>query len=534
MTNRSLLRDALLLVALVVVAGLVSLLRGQDANWDLQNYHYYNPWAWWTGRIFDRDIAAAQLQTFHNPLFDLPFYAMVQWNWAPRAIAFALAIPTGVAAFFFAKLLPLLFDDLPPRERAIAVVCAFAIGMTSAMGVATLGTTMNEWPGVALVMAALWLVVRGALRTNAGAMPPGAVCLAGVLVGIATGGKLTAAMFAVALCVAILVRTPRGPKGVRGSFREAVLFGAGVVAGITLTLGPWALALWSHFESPLFPYFNDWFQSPWWDATPVFARRYGPHSVEGWLMFPFHLIGPGEGFVTEVPYRDARFPVAWTLAIVAGAAWLSTKFARRPHPLPPRAVSAAWRIIAVFVMLSFLIWTAQHSIYRYIVTLDLLCGAIIVMLLQRLLRPGYLAGAAIVAAVAIVSTTRFADWWHVKFERSWFNVSVPQVDRNALVLITSDAPVGYVLPFLPPDARHFGIVNSINDPARRNKLQETVRNAVRDHQGPMYQLTFPAGSGSLALHAYGLERIQASCTEIRTKMVASPIELCPLQREQLR
>jgi hypothetical protein len=307
-----------------------------------------------------------------------------------------------------------------------------------------------------------------------------------------------------------------------------------VVAGITLTLGPWALALWSHFESPLFPYFNDWFQSPWWDATPVFARRYGPHSVEGWLMFPFHLIGPGEGFVTEVPYRDARFPVAWTLAIVAGAAWLSTKFARRPHPLPPRAVSAAWRIIAVFVMLSFLIWTAQHSIYRYIVTLDLLCGAIIVMLLQRLLRPGYLAGAAIVAAVAIVSTTRFADWWHVKFERSWFNVSVPQVDRNALVLITSDAPVGYVLPFLPPDARHFGIVNSINDPARRNKLQETVRNAVRDHQGPMYQLTFPAGSGSLALHAYGLERIQASCTEIRTKMVASPIELCPLQREQLR
>src|SRR6266571_3367462 len=69
--------DVALFGAFLAAAAAGSLLLGQDANWDLQNYHYYNPWAWWHGRTFTKDLAAAQIQTFHNPLLDLPFYWMV-------------------------------------------------------------------------------------------------------------------------------------------------------------------------------------------------------------------------------------------------------------------------------------------------------------------------------------------------------------------------------------------------------------------------------------------------------------------------
>src|SRR5437870_527678 len=109
--------DVVLLVAFIAAAGAGSLLLGQDANWDLQNYHYYNPWAWWHGRIFTQDLAAAQIQTFHNPLLDLPFYWMVTAGWAPRVIAFVLAVPAGIAAFFLCKLLLLMFGDLPRAQR---------------------------------------------------------------------------------------------------------------------------------------------------------------------------------------------------------------------------------------------------------------------------------------------------------------------------------------------------------------------------------------------------------------------------------
>src|SRR6478672_9143509 len=95
--------DAALLVACVAVACIAALRLPQDANWDLQNYHYYDPWAWLSGRIFGWDLAAAQLQTFHNPLADVPFYLLVQAGVDPRIITLWLALPTGIAGYFFFK-----------------------------------------------------------------------------------------------------------------------------------------------------------------------------------------------------------------------------------------------------------------------------------------------------------------------------------------------------------------------------------------------------------------------------------------------
>jgi hypothetical protein len=61
--------DVVLFVALIVAAGAGSLLLGQDVTWDLQNYHYYNPWAWWHGRIFSQDACAVIITNMPtNPL----------------------------------------------------------------------------------------------------------------------------------------------------------------------------------------------------------------------------------------------------------------------------------------------------------------------------------------------------------------------------------------------------------------------------------------------------------------------------------
>ncbi len=111
------LRAGLLLAACVVVAFLAALKHRQDANWDLQNYHFYDPWAWLSGRLLDWDIAAAQLQTFHNPLPDLPFYALVAAGVDPRTITAWLALPTGVAAYFAIRIAWRLFGDRPSGAR---------------------------------------------------------------------------------------------------------------------------------------------------------------------------------------------------------------------------------------------------------------------------------------------------------------------------------------------------------------------------------------------------------------------------------
>src|SRR5215203_5298124 len=147
-------RPWLYLGVCIVLAGAASIALRQDSSWDLLNYHYYNAWAFVHGR-HGIDWAPAQLQSFYSPFLDLPFYVMVATGLGPMLIAFALAIPTGVGWYCFARLAGHLFA----AHRA-AAIGAIAIGVTAPMSVSLIGTTMNDWYVAGFVMAALWLVVR--------------------------------------------------------------------------------------------------------------------------------------------------------------------------------------------------------------------------------------------------------------------------------------------------------------------------------------------------------------------------------------
>ena len=76
-------------MATLLSSGCLSILLRQDNNWDLRNYHLYSAWALLNGRA-GMDIAAAGIQSFFNPLLDLPYY-MLAVKWlpdAPAAVAF--------------------------------------------------------------------------------------------------------------------------------------------------------------------------------------------------------------------------------------------------------------------------------------------------------------------------------------------------------------------------------------------------------------------------------------------------------------
>ena len=288
--------DAGYLALCIAVAGLASLAKGQDANWDLQNYHFYDPWALVHGRLLTFDVVAAQLQTFHNPALDLAFFAMVAADWPPRLIAFVLAVPAGVAAFFLGKIVLLLFPGEASATRATLRTAAFAIGITGAIGWAVLGTTMNEWPIAALTLAAVFIVVRAIAAASWAPVAARSLMAAGFIAGLASGLKLTAATYALAMCVALLFRRPLF-QDLRAGVREALWFAFAVLGGLAVSIGWWGWMLWSQFANPVFPYLNQWFRSPWWDAWPVLARAFGPFTLGGWLTFPYDMLWPRPFFV---------------------------------------------------------------------------------------------------------------------------------------------------------------------------------------------------------------------------------------------
>jgi hypothetical protein len=512
--------DAIVLLLLIVSAGLGSSLLGQDANWDMQNYHYYNPWAWWNGRIFDWDVAAAQIQTYHNPVLDFPFFAMVALAWPPRLIAFVLSIPTALAGFFVYKLAWILFGGLPARERAVAVACAVAIGTTSAMGLGTLAVTMNEWPLAMLVTFALWWLVRA--QDAQGSIARQALVVGGLAMGLAAGAKLTAASFPLAMCIALLVRGPR-PRAI-----DAAWFALGAACGIAIAYGPWGYALWTHFRNPLFPYANQWFASPWWEVLPVPGRQFGPASVIGYLLFPLALWQPPLFFVAETVYRDARLPLAYVLAIIAVVVWMC----RRPAPIGITVRKSAWRLFASFCVASFVVWTIAFSILRYLLPLEALCGVIIGGVLLVLLprRTALVAFAA--CTLALIVTTRIADWGRVPFGGRWFEAKsmMPTVEPDGLVLVTTGEAVSYFIPMLPPSSRYVGALNTLVKPYHESRLTEEVHALIRAHKGEFYQLTAPLTEGREVVDMHGLERTRA-CSVVITNMPVSPIEFCRLVRK---
>ncbi|MGE5169601.1 MAG: hypothetical protein ACM3JC_04425 [Rudaea sp.] len=520
------LANAALLALCAVVAAWAALRAGQDANWDLQNYHFYDPWAWLTGRIFDWDIAAAQLQTFHSPFADIPFYALVAAHVNPRIVTLWLALPTAVAAFFVAKIAWRLFADLAWASRVGATLAALAIGFTGATGRGQLGSTTGEWLVAAPTLFALWLLLPGRVQGR----PASAATLfaAGAVAGIASGLKLTAATYALALLVAVLAWP--GPRASR--LRAAVVYGGGALAGLALALGPWCAQLWSHFGNPLFPYGNEWVRSPWWDAAPVLPRRFGPHTLRDALLFPFELLAPAPGFVSELRYVDARIPLLFALALIVAAA-AGVPAPRDPHPRPlPRfaTTAAAWRFVGVFCAASFVVWAVVHAILRYTIPIEILSGVLIVGLLGYLFPARTAVAAIVVATLGLYATTRPSEWGRVDFGPAWFDVRVPPVEPNALVLLVVDAPMSYVLPYFPRDARHVGVRNNLIDPAQRNRLAATIAAIVREHRGPLYSLSFPAGAGDADLRAHRLQRVAGGCAGVVTNMPTSPIELCRLRR----
>ena len=65
-------------------AELLALFLGQDTNWDLRNYHWYNPYSFLNGRFFF-DVVPAQTPSFYNPTLDVPFFLL--GNAVPAPVA---------------------------------------------------------------------------------------------------------------------------------------------------------------------------------------------------------------------------------------------------------------------------------------------------------------------------------------------------------------------------------------------------------------------------------------------------------------
>ncbi len=523
----------------LLAAGAQSVATGLDVNWDLKNYHYYDAYAFLNDRL-GWDVAPAMRQTYYNPLADLPFWFLNHAIPSPRITAFAMAAPAGVALFCLLRMAAALFAR-GTGERWLSIACAVAIGATGSMGLSVIGSTMNEWPSAMLIMIALAAIVTPPaqapprrLEAGAGGLSAStrALVIAGVLAGAAAGLKLTYAVFAVALLAAL---ASFGSARERG--RAIAIAGLAMAAGFVATYGFWGWTLWREFGNPFFPYFNDLFKSPWWEPIALFDRNFGPRDALQAIAFPLYFARDYK-LVAEVSFRDWRLAALLVLALACAVRWLAS--GRRP--MPP-----AWRVPAVFTLVSYLLWLKLFGIYRYLVPLEMLSGPLIVGAILYLgpgakwvpgtIFPKWVPGtifrrAAIgVVAVLLLGTTRTADWGRLPFHGTHFDVGVPSMEPGALVVMGPAQPMAYIIPFFPADARFVSPENNFLRIGQSNLLARRIVQLVASHRGPIYSLDFAAGGDvDAVLPHYGLRRVASRCNPVRSRLDTSAMQLCAVER----
>lgn len=494
------------ITALVLVL-LAMAIQGQDGNWDLRNYHLYTPSALLDGR-FSQDIAAAQLQTWHNPMLDVPFAWMVRTGFPGWLVSLWLGLHAFIAMLFALRLL----DQLWPQQRStLRTAMAGLVAVGGAAVMPSIGTTFNDAFVAAGMMAGMWWAVDSHGRRGAWAtwVP------VGLFAGLAAGLKLTGAMYCIGFIGAAWVAGP-----LRGAPARLLALAVGGIAGGLLTAGPWALHLWQTHGNPLFPYFNEWFASP--DALPHGHKdtRFVPQGLDA-LLVPFHLLVEGTRF-SESKLADPRL----LLGFSALAAWWVTAWrARARHARDMGMVHA----LLVFVLLSFVVWVKLYGIYRYLFALELVCSIAIIGMLSQWRPRRFPRTVLVLSALLLVGVANRPGWGRESFSTPMVDVRLPALPRDSLVVLAQDHPLGYAVAYLPSGVPAISIHNNFMTPERCTRLQARAEQRVRQHAGPLFLLREVPKSAPPAEHyqAYGLA-LGGACQAVPTNL--SRLEICPLVR----
>jgi hypothetical protein len=522
---------ALFLTFAPLLFGALALYLGQDANWDLRNYHWYNAYAFVNGRYLF-DLLPSQTPFFYNPTLDVPFYLLAS-RVSAKLAAFILGSFQGVNYVLLFMLAHASLIISNPRQKIAACAASAAIGMLGAGELAQLGTTFyDNVTSLGIFLSAL-LVVRHVDALIHGPLKRALTLafFAGLPAGLMMGLKLPSVIFCLGLCFALLL--------VAGSLRRRFLisfvFGLGVLAGLAVTLGHWMWFLQTNFDSPLFPYFNNIFKSPFAPLTTARDTQFIPLDWCDRLLFPF-IFAEHPTRVGEIPWRDWKIPALY--AALPLAVILRLVFGRNAKAQDNMAAPLATRYLLWTAVVSYAIWLAMFDIYRYIVPLEMLAPLLIVVaigLLPLRLQARSLLAAFILLTLAVTvqpgNWTRNDKWLPHTIETDIPSLGDPS---DLMILMAGFEPYSHVLSAFPPEIPFIRIQSNFSSPNENKGINERLEEKIDEHKGrfklliPSYQMYH----AKPALAHFNLAVMRPTCQKVTDHLFDSKLVLCDVERTE--
>ena len=457
-----------------IALGIISVILGQDVSWDLRNYHFYNPYMLLTGR-FKYDVLPAQIQTFFNPLIDVPFFVAVYYlKLPPIVVGFLMGGLHGLNQWLVHLITYHSLDKVSERYKITLSIAAAITSIFGAAYISELGTSIGDNTTSVFVLAGLFFIV-SSLGKNL-PIPSKNILLAGLLLGLATGLKLTNALYSISLVVAINFL----PNSWSEKLRNLILSILSMAVGFSLTAGYWIILMWTKFANPLFPFFNKIFQSSYIETdVNLQDLRFLPRDIWQWLFYPFYF-AQEQTLVAELKFKESRFAIAYIL-IVSLLSFILYRYAKNKSISPENNLiyTSILGFLLPFYITAYCIWLIKFSIYRYLIVLELITPILILLIVAYFYpkrNPVLLVTLGIF--VLILATVKPLDWWRIPWSDNYFSI-----DRQALVQYQDDVivlwggePVGYVVPYFPSNTRFLRITGNfgLSPHTKMSKIAEEI------------------------------------------------------------
>lgn len=544
------LRQSVLILGLMLLFGIYAIHLGQDASWDLKNYHFYDAYAFLQHRL-GWDIAPALFHTFYNPLLELPNYFIIKLAHSGRWVEFILGTFHGIAVYFFLRIAFLIFANEKSWLRYCYVFFAVLLGVTGAASIPQIGTTHNESQISIFICAAVFLALKFIHGDHSKRYYW--CLLSGLILGLGVGLKLTAMIYPLAFFAALLFYKKADLQQLKWIFLTGIVF----CLGFLFTGGEWMWVLYKSFHNPLFPYYNKIFNPGGISYNDLFDVHFLPKSFLFALLEPFYWLRKTT-LVEFYPTADARVAVTFVLGLLFACQLGYAKlFPHRGFFAEEKRIFAVQtntstslrkeilsvRFIGWFFFVAYFTWIFLFAIYRYTIPLNFLSGMLIVYFCVRLVRAPLLRVAILlILSLTILHFTVYPRAERIAYHKHFFTVSIPSIPKNAMVILVGASPVGYLIPFFPADTRFVALDTYFVNSRNPVFLQQALT-AIKNQQGPLYVLVDPidpTGSSvdfknrqKTILKSYNLLLSDQKCAAIISNM-DKPIPLCVVNKLSVR
>jgi hypothetical protein len=517
------LPEWLYLAALILGWAVFVVAHGKDMSWDFRNYHWYIPYAFLNGRM-NFDVAVAHQATFYNPFLDIPFYLLATHthSWFALGVLGAVQGSNVVPVYLIAR--SVVVSD---HRKIIAGILAL-LALTGSLTVSLAGATYYDDVMSVFVLTGLALVItqRDVLRDGAlwrGMLIAG---VAGLITGSAVGLKLPEAPFALGFAAALAIL----PGDWKHRTTRLAAGGLGGVVGVAIFAAYGFVKMQALTGNPLFPYFNEVFHSPLALTASYRDMRFIPTDLKHQLLFPL-LFSVDWGVADDLPFQDIRVGLAYVLVILTLPLWW---FGRKNR----EAMIDTWAAAALFafVITAYIAWLKIFGIYRYILLLEMIAPLVIyvaVSLVPTTVRARLVTIGILILGVLV--TTKAGLLARAPLGDPYIQVTIPPIAHpdNTMLLMTGEAPMGYLAPSFPPQIPIVRIDGWMISPQDGSKLTAETLKRVSAYKGDLYAIFIPyeAARDRDALAVYGLAIRGPDCRDMVTNL-GGLYRFCPVIRVQ--